>query len=78
MNRLRKIFEPSNGVDKKLEIMKQNLIADRSCLVCKHGIEQPRTEMGYDSGTVPYCDVFNELQIGYSPQICMFWELEDD
>lgn len=82
-NRLWEMFdsdsEYNNKIREHLKQIKLELIANKDCSYCANSHRVPHIEMGKDGGTDTYCDVFNELKLGYGEgQQCIFWKFRED
>ena len=83
MNKLRSMFCPTleeQEEDKRrIESIVQSLKDDKHCSYCVNSVRKPYFEMGHDAGTVTYCNVLNELRLGYpTGDQCLFWKLKED
>lgn len=79
-NKFRDIFDLNSNYNKELErqieVFKEKMIQDKCCCYCSHSHEVPHIEMGKDGGTDTYCEIFDELKLGYAQgQQCIFWDL---
>lgn len=79
-NKLRDMFdlnsEYNKNLEQQIEFFKEKMIEDKCCCYCSHASEVPHYEMGKYGGTDTYCEVYNELKLGYAEgQQCLFWEL---
>jgi len=78
MNKLRAMFYDTPEFEQKIKKIRQQLIDDKHCSYCVNSTQEPYSEMGHDAGTVTYCNILNELRVGYpTGQQCLFWQMRE-
>lgn len=72
------IFDSDSTYNKKIEEKIEQIKKDRKewhcCEYCIHSEQRPHYEMGKESGTDSYCNIFNELRLDYYNTCVLFEE----